>query len=94
MEEILKQIKSLRKKKNELIKEHYKIISGMETEISELKKELRKVCPHTESKVVDCDYDEPKMRSPIKWQEKICKRCGKVIATSEETTKTVWREVK
>ena len=94
MEEILNKIKKLRKEKNINIKEHYNIIFNMETEISELKKSLRKVCPHTETKIVDCDYDEPKMRVPIKWQEKVCKVCGKVLATSEETTKTVWREVK
>jgi hypothetical protein len=64
----------------------------METEIGKLKRDLQSLCPHTEYDIEDCDYIDEKMSSPVEWQEKVCKRCGKVLSTSEEQTKTVWRK--
>lgn len=91
MKDIQEKIKSLRIKKNKLIKEHHKIISGIETEISKLKKDLQQVCPHIYYDIVDRDYFDIKFDT-IYWKEKVCKECGKVLGTSKEVT--IWTEFK
>lgn len=58
--------------------------------IVELKKELSRTCKHKNTKIVTNSYEEPGRIKYFEWKEKVCKDCGKIVATLKEEKITKW----
>lgn len=92
------------KSKNEIKKEINKLtISAKkhrifaiqnDTKIRDLKRELSKICDHENTKIVTQSYEEPGKVKYFEWKEKVCKDCGKIVATLKEEITTKWVEHK
>ena len=65
----------------------------LEDEINVIKENKQLVCkhPHTRERTNN-HYEEGRMAAPYYWEEKVCTKCGKVVAYTEETTE--WIEIK
>jgi hypothetical protein len=68
---------------------------AFERELKDAKAYRKKVCPHNqlyERDKSDSYYEEGRMSSPAyyEWKEKVCKRCGKVLATKHKKTTEQW----
>jgi hypothetical protein len=89
MKILTKQIKELEAQKMEL----YRRAGEISFKIRELKEKRRKVCSHPSYKIVDQSWmEDGRMSFPVRWKEKVCTRCGKVLSTSSQVTK--WTKFK
>ncbi len=68
----------------------------LQKELDAAIKRFQDECPHPKNRVrikSNGYMEEGRMRSPVEWEEAVCKRCGKTLATSSTETKTIWHEV-
>lgn len=73
------------------------VVWKFEEELKRAKEYRKKHCPHPQDKVIIKNQswmEEGRMRSPVEWKEKICKLCGKVLATSRTEIKEIWSDDK
>ena len=74
-------LKELRELSAKALEKHHQY----ERRIKALREKRKETCPHEKTKIVDQDYMEVgRMSSPIRWQELVCCRCKKVLATRGE----------
>lgn len=56
-----------------------------ERRIKAIREKRKETCKHETTKIVDQDYmEQGRMSSPIRWQELVCCRCKKVLASRAE----------
>lgn len=89
-DDIKKEINNL----THLAKKYRTLAIQNDTKVRELKKELSKICKHKNTKIVTKSYEEPGKVKYFEWKEKVCKDCGKTVATLKEKTTTEWVEHK
>lgn len=58
--------------------------------IRKIKENLSKICKHFDTYTRTNSYEEPGKVKYFEWQEKVCRSCGKVVATLEEKTTRKW----
>lgn len=65
-------------------------------EIDELKELKKEYCNHPKNKIKirsQSYMEEGRMRAPSEWEEKVCRQCGKILATrSDESKKSKWQK--
>lgn len=86
-------ISELKIKAASLLEEYH----AVNRQIEELRVARKATCKHTGGFTIKSQsyMEEGKMSSPIHWEEKICKRCGEVLATrSESTIMSPWSDEK
>jgi ribosomal protein L22 len=72
------------------------VVWKFERELKEAKEYRKKHCKHPADKIfirTQSWMEEGRMRAPAEWQEKVCKVCGKIIATSHTESITTFHEV-
>ena len=64
-----------------------------ERRIQAIREKRKDTCTHEKTKIVNQDYMEHgRMSSPIRWQELVCCKCKKVLATrGEKTEMSAWQ---
>lgn len=94
----LRTIKEIRAEISETRTAHHAIIKKLEDELKLAILYKQKTCPHPPDKIKirsDGYMEEGRMSHPIRWEEKICNRCGKILATrNEETGMGDWKKTK
>ena len=82
----LKELKELSRK---ALEKHHEY----ERRIKALLEKRKETCKHEKTKIIDQDYmEQGRMSSPIRWQELVCCRCKKVLATrGEKTEMSLWQ---
>ena len=83
-------LSELRKLSQEALDLHH----SYERRIKKILEARKKTCPHEKTKIVSQEYFEAgRMSGPVCWEEKVCCRCKKVLATrSKEERMTDWHE--
>jgi len=93
LKEVLTEIKKIKEKLEIANKERW----TLERKLELLKEERKKVCPHPAEKIMEREnsFQDYPMTSPVRWEERYCKACGKVLETrGEKIEKTKWHKVK
>jgi hypothetical protein len=82
-------LKQLRELSAKALAKHH----SYERRIKALLEKRKETCPHIKTRVVRQDYmEEGRMRSPIEWEELLCCRCKKVLATrGDNVVKSEWQ---
>ena len=77
-------LKELRELSAKALEKHHQY----ERRIKAVLEKRKETCPHEKTKIVDQDYFEHgRMSHAIRWQELVCCRCKKVLATRGERSK-------
>ena len=74
-------LKDLKELSRKALEKHHEY----ERRIKAIREKRKEACKHEKTKIVDQDYMEHgRMSSPIRWQELVCCKCKKVLATRGE----------
>lgn len=90
-------IKTIKADQLSLLKAYHAKNQVLEEELKVARKYKQDHCPHPPDKVRIKSNGwpaEPGRGGAIDWEEKVCRRCGKLLATSHKSEKTVWSDAK